>query len=155
MCATRTRGLDRGFAELADEPWIWQDRSMMARALEQQVDQLEDKSKHGQADRHDAASPVRLPAASPHWPRQTRIPGGTGAMQVTALVATKLLCIVPMIAVYVTAYLGLSILCGFAKPILGTKVLGPVNLGFVLIALNYLVALGTSGDLRADREPVV
>ena len=63
-----------------------------------------------------------------------------GATQVTAVVATKLLCIVPMIAVYVTAYLGLSILCGFATPILGTKVLGPINLGFVLIALNYLVA---------------
>jgi uncharacterized membrane protein (DUF485 family) len=58
---------------------------------------------------------------------------------VAALVATKLRCIAPMIAVYLTAYVGLSILSGFAKPLLGTKVLGPVNLGFTLIALNYLV----------------
>ena len=63
-----------------------------------------------------------------------------GSTDVAALVATKLRCIAPMIAVYLTAYLGLSILCGFAKPVLGTKVLGPVNLGFALIALNYLVA---------------
>ena len=63
-----------------------------------------------------------------------------GSADVAALVATKLRCIAPMIAVYLTAYLGLSILCGFAKPLLATKVLGPVNLGFALIALNYLVA---------------
>jgi uncharacterized membrane protein (DUF485 family) len=63
-----------------------------------------------------------------------------GSADVAALVATKLRCIAPMIAVYQTAYLGLSILSGFAKPLLGTKVLGPLNLGFVLIALNYLVA---------------
>jgi uncharacterized membrane protein (DUF485 family) len=62
------------------------------------------------------------------------------SVDVAALVATKLRCIAPMIAVYLTAYLGLSILSGFAKPLLGMKVLGPVNLGFALIALNYLVA---------------
>jgi uncharacterized membrane protein (DUF485 family) len=59
---------------------------------------------------------------------------------VAALVATKLRCIAPMTAAYLTAYLGLSILSGFAKPLLGTKVLGPINLGFALITLNYLVA---------------
>src|ERR1700746_75341 len=63
-----------------------------------------------------------------------------GSVDVAALVATKLRCIAPMIAVYPTAYLGLSILSGFAKPLLGMKVLGPVTLGFALIALNYLVA---------------
>jgi uncharacterized membrane protein (DUF485 family) len=66
--------------------------------------------------------------------------GAPGSADVAALIATKLRCIAPMIAVYLTAYLGLSILSGFAKPLLGTKVLGPVNLGFALIALNYLVA---------------
>lgn len=63
-----------------------------------------------------------------------------GSADVAALVATKLRCIAPMIAVYLTAYVGLSILSDFAKPLLGTKVLGPLNLGFALIALNYLVA---------------
>ena len=66
--------------------------------------------------------------------------GEPGSADVAALVASKLRCIAPMIAVYLTVYLGLSILCGFAKPLLATKVLGPVNLGFALIALNYLVA---------------
>jgi uncharacterized membrane protein (DUF485 family) len=66
--------------------------------------------------------------------------GAPGSADVAALVATKLRCVAPMIAVYLTVYLGLSILCGFAKPLLAMKVLGPVNLGFALIALNYLVA---------------
>ncbi|HEY1431750.1 MAG TPA: DUF485 domain-containing protein [Stellaceae bacterium] len=66
--------------------------------------------------------------------------GAPGSAGVAALVATKLRCVAPMIAVYLTVYLGLSILCGFAKPLLAMKVLGPVNLGFALIALNYLVA---------------
>ena len=69
-----------------------------------------------------------------------RTASAPGSADVWALVATKLRCITPMIAIYVTAYLGLAILSGFAKPLLGTKVLGPVNLGFVMIALNYLVA---------------
>jgi uncharacterized membrane protein (DUF485 family) len=67
----------------------------------------------------------------------TRAPGSA---DVAALVSSKLRTIAPMTAVYLTAYLCLSILGGFAKPLLGTKVLGPVNLGFALIALNYLVA---------------
>ena len=66
--------------------------------------------------------------------------GAPGSADVAALVATKLRCVAPMIAVYLTAYLGLSILSGFAQPLLGTKLLGPVNLGFALIALNSLVA---------------
>jgi hypothetical protein len=42
--------------------------------------------------------------------------GAPGSADVAALVATKLYCIAPMIAVYLAAYLGLSILSGFAKP---------------------------------------
>ena len=66
--------------------------------------------------------------------------GEPGSADVAALVAIKLRCVAPMIVVYLTVYLGLSILCGFAKPLLATKVLGPVNLGFALIVLNYVVA---------------
>ena len=133
MCATRTRSLDRRAGRRAVHLAGPIDDGACSVAAGGSVD----KSKHGQADRHDAASP-RSPTGgiATLAEAKTRIPGGTGATQVTALVATKLLCIVPMIAVYVTAYLGLSILCGFAKPILGTKVLGPINLGCVLIALN-------------------
>jgi uncharacterized membrane protein (DUF485 family) len=75
-----------------------------------------------------------------HNTKSDLIASAPGSVDVAALVATKLRCIAPMIAVYVTAYLGLAILSGFAKPLLGMKVLGPVNLGFALIALNYLVA---------------
>ena|SRR4029077_17637337 len=48
--------------------------------------------------------------------------------------------IVPMIVIYVVGYLGLSVLAGFGRGILGTKVLGAVNLGFVLIAGNYVMS---------------
>ena len=78
--------------------------------------------------------------------------GAPGSADVAALVATKLRCVAPMIAVYLTAYLGLSILCGFAKSLLATKVLGPVNLGFALIA-QLPRRLGFGGDLRAGRKP--
>jgi uncharacterized membrane protein (DUF485 family) len=70
-----------------------------------------------------------------HNTKTDRTASAPSSVDVAALVATKLCCITPMIAVYLTAYLGLSILSGFAKPLLG-----PVNLGFALIALNYLVA---------------
>ena len=70
----------------------------------------------------------------------TAAAGTLGAADVAALVAIKLRYLTPMIAVYMAAYVGLSILCGFAKPLLSTKVLGPVNLGFALIALNYLLS---------------
>jgi uncharacterized membrane protein (DUF485 family) len=45
-----------------------------------------------------------------------------------------------MIVIYVVGYLGLSVMAGFGRGILGTKVLGAVNLGFVLIAGNYIMS---------------
>jgi uncharacterized membrane protein (DUF485 family) len=45
-----------------------------------------------------------------------------------------------MIVIYIIGYMGLSILAGFGRGILGTKVLGAVNLGFVLIAGNYVMS---------------
>ena len=45
-----------------------------------------------------------------------------------------------MIVIYVVGYLGLSVLAGFGRGILGTKVVGAVNLGFVLIAGNYVMS---------------
>ena len=56
------------------------------------------------------------------------------------LIDTKRRSIVPMIVIYVVGYMGLSILAGFGRGILGTKVLGSVNLGFVLIAGNYVMS---------------
>jgi uncharacterized membrane protein (DUF485 family) len=57
-----------------------------------------------------------------------------------ALIDTKRRSIVPMIVIYVVGYMGLSILAGFGRGILGIKVLGPVNLGFALIAGNYVMS---------------
>jgi uncharacterized membrane protein (DUF485 family) len=56
------------------------------------------------------------------------------------LVAAKLRYLVPMTIVFVTSYVGLTALAGFAKGVAGVKVTGAVNLGFVLIAFNYLLS---------------
>jgi uncharacterized membrane protein (DUF485 family) len=45
-----------------------------------------------------------------------------------------------MVVIYMVGYLGLSVLAGFGRGILGIKVLGAVNLGFLLIAGNYLMS---------------
>jgi len=61
--------------------------------------------------------------------------------------------------IYIVGYLGLSILAGFGRTLLGTKVVGAVNLGFVLIAANYLMSwlLGVAyARLSANRhDPLV
>jgi uncharacterized membrane protein (DUF485 family) len=40
----------------------------------------------------------------------------------------------------VVGYIGLSVLAGFGRGVLGIKVLGSINLGFVLIAGNYVMS---------------
>ena len=45
-----------------------------------------------------------------------------------------------MTTIFMVGYIGLTILAGFARDLMGTKVIGSVNLGFVLIALNYLLS---------------
>lgn len=45
-----------------------------------------------------------------------------------------------MLVIFIIGYMGLSVLAGFGHDILGTKVLGPINLGFALIAGNYLMS---------------
>ncbi len=62
------------------------------------------------------------------------------SVEFKTLIDTKRRSIVPMIVIYVVGYMGLSVLAGFGRGILGTKVLGAVNLGFVLIAGNYVMS---------------
>ena len=57
-----------------------------------------------------------------------------------ALVGRKLRFIVVLTLVYMVSYIGLTVLAGFAREALSAPAIGPVNLGFVLIAANYLVA---------------
>lgn len=59
---------------------------------------------------------------------------------VKALIAVKLKYLVPMTITFMVGYIGLTILAGFAKGLLGTKIIGSVNLGFILIAFNYLLS---------------
>ena len=65
---------------------------------------------------------------------------GVQSAEFKTLIDTKRRSIVPMIVIYVVGYMGLSVLAGFGRGILGTKVLGSVNLGFVLIAGNYVMS---------------
>jgi uncharacterized membrane protein (DUF485 family) len=65
---------------------------------------------------------------------------GIQAAEFKTLIDAKRRSIVPMIAVYVVGYMGLSVLAGFARGLLGMKVLGPLNLGFALIAGNYVMS---------------
>jgi uncharacterized membrane protein (DUF485 family) len=64
---------------------------------------------------------------------------GAQAAEFNTLIDAKRRSIVPMIVIYVVGYIGLSVLAGFARSILGMKVLGPINLGFAFIAGNYVM----------------
>jgi len=59
---------------------------------------------------------------------------------VKQLIAEKLKYLVPMTVIFMVGYIGLTILAGFAKDLMGTRVIGSFNLGFVLIALNYVLS---------------
>jgi uncharacterized membrane protein (DUF485 family) len=65
---------------------------------------------------------------------------GVASTQFKTLVVAKRRSILPMIIIYVVGYLGLSVLAGFGRGILGIKLLGAVNLGFILIAGNYVMS---------------
>src|SRR5258708_39879788 len=59
---------------------------------------------------------------------------------VKQLIAEKLKYLVPMTIIFMVSYIGLTILAGFARDLMGTKVIGSLNLGFALIAFNYLLS---------------
>lgn len=73
---------------------------------------------------------------------------------VRQLIAEKLKYLVPMTIIFMVAYIGLTILAGFARDFLGIKVIGSLNLGYVLIAFNYLLSWVLAivyGRIAADR----
>jgi uncharacterized membrane protein (DUF485 family) len=45
-----------------------------------------------------------------------------------------------MTMIFMVSYIGLTALAGFARELMGTRVVGSLNLGFVLIAFNYLLS---------------
>ena len=73
---------------------------------------------------------------------------------VRQLIGEKLKVLVPMTVFFMVSYIGLTVLAGFAKSFVATKVVGSLNLGFVLIALNYLLSWGLAivyGRIAASR----
>jgi len=73
---------------------------------------------------------------------------------VRLLIAEKLRYLVPMTIIFMASYIGLTILAGFARDLIGIRVVGSVNLGFVLIAFNYLLSWGLAivyGRIAADK----
>jgi len=61
-------------------------------------------------------------------------------LSVRRLIAEKLRYLVPMTMIFMVSYIGLTALAGFARELMGTRVVGSLNLGFVLIAFNYLLS---------------
>lgn len=59
---------------------------------------------------------------------------------VKQLIAEKLKYLVPMTVIFMVSYIGLTVLAGFARDLMGTRVIGSVNLGFTMIAFNYLLS---------------
>jgi uncharacterized membrane protein (DUF485 family) len=56
------------------------------------------------------------------------------------LIAEKVQYLVPMTIIFIVCYIGLTVFAGFAKVLMGMKMVGSVNLGFMLIGLNYLLS---------------
>ena len=59
---------------------------------------------------------------------------------VRSLVAAKLRFLVPMTIIFMVGYIGLTVIAGFAKGLMAIKVVGSLNLGFALIAFNYVLS---------------
>jgi uncharacterized membrane protein (DUF485 family) len=57
------------------------------------------------------------------------------------LISAKARFLVPMIVIYMLGYVGLTVLAGFAKGFVAQKVAGAFNVGFLLIACNYVLSL--------------
>jgi uncharacterized membrane protein (DUF485 family) len=59
---------------------------------------------------------------------------------VKSLVAAKLRFLIPMTIIFMVGYVGLTAIAGFAKGLMAVKVVGSLNLGFALIAFNYVLS---------------
>ena len=59
---------------------------------------------------------------------------------IRALIAEKLKYLVPMTIIFMVGYIGLTVLAAFGKSIMAIKVIGAFNVGYLLIALNYVLS---------------
>lgn len=60
---------------------------------------------------------------------------------ITTLIDAKIRFLTPMIIIYMVGYIGLTALAGFAKGFIALKVIGALNVGFLLIACTYVLSL--------------
>lgn len=77
------------------------------------------------------------------------------------LVSAKVRFLVPMIALYLGLYLSMTLLAGLAPDFMARRVIGPVNVGYLMIFATYLMAwivalvyvrvANRSFDPKADR----
>jgi uncharacterized membrane protein (DUF485 family) len=68
-------------------------------------------------------------------------PAMAAAPSITTLIDAKIRFFTPMIIIYLVGYIGLTALAGFAKGLMGLKVIGALNVGFFLIACTYVLSL--------------
>jgi len=61
-------------------------------------------------------------------------------VSIKMLIAAKVRVLAPMIIIYMVGYIGVTGLAGFAKGFMSLKVVGSLNVGFTLIAGNYLLS---------------
>lgn len=61
-------------------------------------------------------------------------------LMIEALVSKKLRFVIILSAVYLIGFVGTTVLAGFARPLMASKAIGPLNVGFVLIAANYVLS---------------
>jgi len=79
---------------------------------------------------------------------------GAAHASVEQLIAEKLKYLAPMTIIFMVGYIGLTVLAGFAKDLMGTKIIGSFNVGFLLIALNYVLSWVLAivyGRIAADK----
>lgn len=58
----------------------------------------------------------------------------------SALISTKVRFLVPLIVLSVGFYLGVTVLAGLAPGLTGQRVIGPLNVGYLLVFASYIVA---------------
>ena len=79
------------------------------------------------------APPAGRPPRTGDWAHAVALPGFMG------LIAVKRRMIAPLLLLPLTYFLGTMLLAGYSRPLMGTKVVGSLNLGYVLIIITYLM----------------
>jgi uncharacterized membrane protein (DUF485 family) len=100
----------------------------------------------------------KVAAAQSNVPEHTWMEGAR-TPHFHALLHARRRAIIPMAIIYISGYLGLSLLAGFGRDVIGMKVYGPINLGFVLIVGNYvmswLIAIAYAWIAAKSHDPLV